>query len=284
MDSFIDLPGFNLFAQVFVACFGLILGSFFNVLIWRMPRGESIVKPASHCPNCSRPIRPVENIPIISFVALGGKCAGCKAPISWRYPAIEALTAIAAMVLWRVLAVPVLADANVWVLILLLIKAASLLVLVPLSLIDWDHFILPDAITLPWIVIALAAAFIPTSIPLTQSLLNCLYGILAGAGLLLVVGLIAGFLLKKEAMGLGDVKMMGFLGALWGWKVTLMGIVFGSTAGALVGVALIATKRLASDRRIPFGPYLSAGVWIAVLAGDWIVNWYFTLLDRLLHF
>jgi len=259
---------------------GLILGSFFNVLIWRLPRSESIIAPGSHCPACGRHIRPWENIPVLSFIMLGGKCAGCRAAISWRYPAVELLTAALCLLLWQTYVSPYAAiphraaDHITFVL-----RIASLLVLIPVAFIDLEHFIIPDSITLPGLAVGILASFFPG--PLTP--LQMLLGTAAGGGTLMALGALGEYVFKKdEAMGGGDIKLMAFLGALWGWKAALLAIVFGSVLGACATLPLLAAGRLPADRRIPFGPFLAAGTWIAALYGDQCVRAYFTFTGRLL--
>jgi leader peptidase (prepilin peptidase)/N-methyltransferase len=259
---------------------GLVLGSFFNVLIWRIPRGESIVKPASHCPRCARPIRPHENIPLLSYVLLKGKCAGCGAPIPLRYPAVELATGLAALLLWSAYVVPYrAASPHPWTLVPLGVRCAALLLLIPIAAIDLKHLIIPDSFTLPGLAVALAMSLVPGDLAPLDSLL----GALAGGGSLLVIGKLGEILLRRrEAMGGGDIKLMAFLGAACGWQAALGGIVFGSLLGAIAGVSLLLFRVLPQDHRIPFGPFLGVGTWVAVLAGEPIIRWYFAFIESVL--
>jgi leader peptidase (prepilin peptidase) / N-methyltransferase len=264
----------QIFINSSIAIAGLMLGSFFNVLIWRLPRHESIILPSSHCPKCNRLIKPWENIPVFSYIFLKGKCAGCKNPISLMYPAVELLTCGLALILWHFYCAPRLDSITAWwQIILLIIECAALLVLIPVSIIDIQHYIIPDSISLGGLVVGLLASLIPGSITPLQSLM----GMLCGGGTLFVIGLIGTFVLKKEdAMGGGDIKLLGFLGAVFGWKLMVMCIVFGSFLGAVVGVACL--KVLPKDHRIPFGPFLSLGMWAALFFGDTLLNWYLSFL------
>jgi leader peptidase (prepilin peptidase)/N-methyltransferase len=259
---------------------GLILGSFFNVCIWRIPRGESIAFPASHCPSCSRPIRPWENIPVISYLLLGGKCRGCKVRISWRYPMVELLTCVLSVIIWYYLLEPFCVaqhTASEWT--FMIIKIISLIILVPITFIDLSHYIIPDSFTLWGLAIGILVSFLPGN----PTPLNMLYGIAAGGGSLYALGIFGEIAFKKgEAMGGGDIKLMAFLGAVWGWEIAFMTIIFGSVLGAVSSIPLFILKRMPQERRIPFGPFLAAGMWIAVLWGKQLVHAYFELIGRMM--
>lgn len=266
----------DLFAAGGMLCsflFGLLFGSFFNVLIWRLPRGESVVKPGSHCVTCGRPVRPLENIPLVSYAVLGGKCAGCGGRISPIYPAIELLTGAAAAALWLWAIAPRLPGLTAWQAPVLAVQIASLLLLIPISVIDIKHYLIYDLFTLPGAAISFALSLLPGGLAWTQSLL----GIAAGGGTLFAVGWIGKLVFRKEAMGLGDVKLMAWFGALFGWEAAFVAIIASSLLGTLAGIALMATKRLQPSHHLPFGPFLAAGLWIAVLAGHWLTDRYFQL-------
>ena len=268
----------ELIVSIFVICFGLILGSFFNVLIWRLPRHESIVKPSSHCPKCNRPIRPWENIPVVSFLFLRGKCAGCGQKISPLYPIIELVTAGASLCLWYTIAASRSSDpfhdAHI------AIQCFALLLMIPLTVIDIRHLILPDAITLPLLSIALFASFFPGDTTPLQSV----FGILAGGGTLYSMGWLGKVIFRKgDAMGGGDIKLLAGVGALWGAKTALLTIFFGSLSGTLGAAVLVLLRRLNRDRRIPFGPFLALGLWIAVLWGDLLVTSYLKFVSGLFY-
>jgi leader peptidase (prepilin peptidase)/N-methyltransferase len=262
---------------LFVVCGGLILGSFFNVLIWRLPRHESIVRPSSHCPKCSRPIRPWENIPVVSFIALRGKCAGCGQKISLQYPLVELAAAGAALLLWYTAAEPrslsITRNAD------LALQCFALLLMIPVTVIDLRHRIIPDAITLPLLCAGLCASFLPGDTTPFQSVA----GAIAGGGTLIAMGWLGKIIFRKgDAMGGGDVKLLAAAGALWGPKIALLTIFFGAVAGTLAAAALAVIRRIPEDRRIPFGPFLAIGLWVAVLWGDLLVESYMKLAGLLM--
>ena len=270
----------EIFVIIATIAAGLMIGSFFNVLIWRLPREESIVVPGSHCPSCNHQIKPWENIPILSYLFLGGKCSKCKTRIPVRYPLVELITALAAIVLLEKLILPYASFPHTpWEHVILALQLASLIICIPIAVIDLEHYIIPDSITIPGIIIGFAASLLPGAITPLQSLL----GICAGGGSLLLLGLAGEYAFKKEdAMGGGDIKLMAFLGALWGWKVSLLGIMFGSVLGALASLILMLIRLLPKDRRIPFGPFLAAGTWCAALWGDYLLTSYLNFTEKLL--
>lgn len=261
-----------------IALLGLLFGSFFNVLIWRIPRNESIVFPASHCPNCNRKIKSWENIPVLSYLFLRGKCAGCKSTISFEYPLVELLTSGLAVLLWYTV-IP--HHATTWQAgIPLFLQIMFLLLMIPVAVIDLRHYIIPDSITLSLLVLSFGISFIPGGITPLQSVI----GVLAGGGLLWGMGFIGTIIFKKgDAMGGGDIKLMAAAGALWGPEIALMGIVFGAFLGSLSGIPLILFKRLKADHHIPFGPFLGAGLWVAVIAGDFLLSSYVGFIDKMFY-
>jgi leader peptidase (prepilin peptidase)/N-methyltransferase len=272
--------GMTLFYSFVAIAFGLISGSFFNVLIHRLPKKESIVRPPSHCPHCGRPVKPYENIPVLSYVALRGRCAGCREKISLRYPLVELSTGAAAFLLyWRVVIPAVSGPLSSWLIITLVIQISVLLVLIPITVIDLLHFIIPDSITVPGLLIGILVSFFPGGI----SPLQCALGIAAGGGTLFIVGTLGEWILKKgEAMGGGDVKLMALCGAVFGWKIALATIILASCVGAGAGAILIAIRVLRKDHKIPFGPFLACGLWISVLYGNGLMSLYQELMDRLI--
>jgi leader peptidase (prepilin peptidase) / N-methyltransferase len=262
--------------SIYAVCCGLILGSFFNVLIWRLPRHESIVTPPSHCPRCNRPIRPWENIPVASYILLRGKCKGCGRAISPVYPLIELATGAAALLLWHTAAASrssnVPHDAH------LALQCFVMLLMVPVTVIDLRHYIIPDAITYPLFGIALAASFLPGDTTPLQSIA----GGLIGGGTLYGIGWLGKIIFRKgDAMGGGDIKLLAAVGALWGPKIALLTIFFGSLLATFAAVMLALLHRLNADHRIPFGPFLAAGLWTAVIAGDFLVTTYMNFVTGL---
>jgi leader peptidase (prepilin peptidase)/N-methyltransferase len=236
--------------------FGLIVGSFMNVVIHRLPRGESVVKPRSRCPNCAAELKARDNIPVLSWLLLRGRCRNCGEPISPRYPLVEALTAVlcAAVVLsegWD-------EDA--------ILGIAFVLVLVPVTFIDIDHRIIPNKITL----IGAIAAIAIVAVWRTDDLPEHLIAAAAAGGFLLLAALA-----YPAGMGMGDVKLAGVMGLFLGRNVgpaMFAGLILGSVVGALI----IARKGRQEGRKtaIPFGPYLAAGGLVGLFAGDEIVDWY----------
>lgn len=266
--------------EIFVFFLGLIFGSFFNVLIYRIPEKQSILFPASHCPKCKKPIKPWQNIPVLSYILLRGKCSNCKVPISIAYPVVELTTGMFSLVLWFLLVKPVVLHAVTWpVVIGLVLYSVFLLLLIPVSVIDLKHYIIPDSFTIPMIIIGVAYSFLPSGITPELSVL----GVIGGGGILLLIGHLGKVLFRKDdAMGGGDIKLMAAAGAFFGLKAAFMGIVFGAFLGSVAGITMMLTKRLSSDHHIPFGPYLAAGIWTALFAGEQILHWYISLIQKVI--
>ncbi len=254
--------------------FGSIIGSFFNVLIWRIPRGESIVFPASYCPVCKKPIKMIYNIPLLGYLLTRARCSQCKSAISPIYPAIELLTAISSVFIGCHL-FNGLTGISVWTLLPALVKWFWLLLMIPMSVIDIKKYIIPELFTLPYIVLGLGLSFFPHDLTPLDSIL----GIAAGGGTLYFIGKLGSIVLKKEeTMGGGDIKLMAAFGALFGWKLAFLSIMLGALAGSFSGIFLIVLKNLKLDHKIPFGPYLAIGIFISIFFGDQIVDWYIQLL------
>lgn len=285
--SFESLTGMpEIFGYVFVALFGAAVGSFLNVVIHRVPNEQSIVFPNSACPKCKKPIAFYDNIPILSWLVLGGKCRSCKEKISPRYPAVELITALLfLLVYWQIGFTAFLPVA--------LIFAASVVALI---FIDAEHMILPNVITYPLLVFALAVRFVfplfsgaaffadVKSFPLNRledypvwlvSIFGAILGGLIGGGSLWLVGEIWKRLRGVDAMGLGDVKMMFAVGALLGWRLAIVSIFLGAFSGAVVGAIVVARQK---DRdfqtMIPFGIFLGIGSIVALLFGEQMIQWY----------
>lgn len=256
---------------LFFFVYGTILGSFFNVLIYRLPEGRSIISPGSQCPNCKRPVAALENIPILSWIFLRGKCAGCGLKISIQYPIIELLTGLFSLLIWYILLNPfIVSDKGVYLYITESFMLLTLLILIPISIIDIRHYIIPDSITIGGLVISLLISFIPMYLSPLESFI----GMLVGGGILYGIGIIGELFLKKESMGGGDIKLMAFIGALWGWKVATTAIVLGAFCGAFIGLILILFKRSNKENMLPFGPFLAIGVILAAFWGDQIIYFY----------
>jgi leader peptidase (prepilin peptidase)/N-methyltransferase len=260
-------------SRLFIFFLGAIAGSFLNVCIHRMPREESIVAPPSHCPHCRTPIKPYDNIPIISYVALRGRCRYCGERISPRYLIVELLTAFGFVVL------SLLYAASLPMMIIAVIVMCGLIVV---FFVDLEHQIIPDEISLGGIAFGLAVSLLYPSIQsaLThrQALLKSLAGLALGGGIFWLIRIVGGKVFKKEAMGLGDVKLMAAIGALLGPALTLFTTFAASFIGSAVGLSLIASGRAELRSRLPFGPFICAGALLSFLCGNWIIGWYLSLL------
>lgn len=266
--------------------FGLAVGSFLNVCIARLPEERSIISPPSHCPRCRERIRWYDNIPLVSFLLLRGACRSCGMPISWRYPLVEALNG--ALWLWTVAEFGASGEA-----LLVMALCSSLLVV---TFIDLDHQIIPDVITLPGMVIGLLAAplcmsaleppmafglgrFLPSAGTYLTGFVNALVGLLVGGMPLLAIGWLWQKLRGIEAMGGGDVKLMGMVGSFLGWQGAVMTILFGSFAGSVGGGALIVFRKHKADQHIPFGPFLALGALVTLFRGAELRDWYLGLFS-----
>jgi len=235
---------------------GMVFGSFFNVVIHRLPRGESLVSPGSRCPHCGRAIQWWDNVPLVSFLVLGGRCRYCRRPIAWRYPAVELGTGLLLTAAWLRFG-----SSGAW---LGWLTATMLtLLLVPIFFIDLEHRLVPNVITYPGIVVGLLLAAADGRL---------VSAILAAAGAGLVFLAIA--LLSRGGMGGGDVKLAAMLGAFLGWPDAAVAILLAFIGGAAVGVGLIVARLRTRKDAIPFGPALAAGALIALYAADPLIRWY----------
>jgi leader peptidase (prepilin peptidase)/N-methyltransferase len=244
----------------FVFLLGAILGSFLNVCIVRLPKHESLIRPSSHCPHCNKPIKFYDNIPIVSYIILGGKCRSCKNPISLRYPVVEALTGLMSVALFMKY------GPTVQFLLFLLFYAALLVI----TFIDLSHQIIPDAISIPGIPFGIGASFF---IP-TVSWLESLLGILVGGGLLFLIAVGYKWITGRDGMGGGDIKLLAMMGAWLGWKAIPFIILASSLIGLLVGggSGLLLKKGLRA--KIPFGPFLAIASLIYIFFGPEVIRWY----------
>jgi leader peptidase (prepilin peptidase) / N-methyltransferase len=245
------------------AAFGLCIGSFLNVCIHRLPRGESVVSPGSRCGACGTPIRWFDNLPVVSYLMLGGKCRACGAHYSARYLIVELITAaIFAMNAFVFGAEPLLA-----------VRLVLAAMLVALFFIDLEHQLLLDAITLPGIVIGVAAsAFVG------PGLVSSLAGAALGAAILLVIRWVWKRATGVDGMGLGDVKMLAMIGAFLGWEQVWLVLFVASLTGAVVGVSIAALGRGSMKTRLPFGTFLAVAALIASCWGEPVIAWYVGLI------
>ncbi len=242
----------------FTGLFGAIFGSFLNVVAYRLPRRESLVRPASRCTSCGTPIRPYDNIPVLSWLLLRGRCRGCSAPISVRYPLVEALTATLCVA-------AVLAKTGAGQIAL---SVAFILLLVPIALIDLEHRIIPNKLTALGAVLAVG---IGTALDPSGEPERLIAGAAAGGALLLAA------LAYPAGMGMGDVKLAGVMGLFLGAAVA-PALLVALLAGVIVGVAVIARKGASEGRKtaVPFGPFLALGSIASIFAGQPLLHWYTT--------
>ena len=256
-----DLPAG---VQLLIAAgFGAIIGSFLNVCIHRLPIGASIVTPPSACVKCRRELSWYENIPIVSWVVLRGRCRTCGTPISVRYPIIEAITAaMMAGAWWFYGPTP-----------LFFSRAIFGCALIVLFAIDLEHQLLPNAITLPGIVVGFAFSFVTD-----PGWVASLIGILVGGGVLYGVAETYYRVRHEEGLGMGDVKMLAMVGAFIGWKLAIVTLMMASLAGSIIGVVLIVTKRGGLKYALPFGTFLALGAAAAATVGPRVLDWYLGLL------
>ncbi len=248
---------------IFLFLFGSVIGSFLNVCIVRIPGKLSVVLPASHCPACKTPIAWYDNIPLLSYLLLAGRCRSCRAAISLRYFFVELLTPCVLVFLYQRFglsaALPVA-----------FIFSAALIVI---TFIDVQHQIIPDVITLPGIALCFAGSFIvPWNRPL-QSLI----GILVGGGVLYLFAAGYELLTKKEGMGGGDIKLLAMIGAFLGWKGALVSLVLGALIGSIIGIFAMLLRGKNLKYAIPFGPFLSIGAFCALLNGEQLIALYLSL-------
>jgi leader peptidase (prepilin peptidase) / N-methyltransferase len=241
------------------AVIGAVIGSFLNVCIYRLPLRKSIVWPASACESCGRELAWYENLPIVSWAALRARCRTCKAPLSIRHPIVEAVTAL-------------MFAAGAWYYGPTLLLASRLVfgcALIVLFAIDLEHHLLPNAITLPGIVVGIAFSLV------TQpGWVASLFGALVGGGSLWLIAEAYYRLRHEEGLGMGDVKMLAMIGAFIGWQLTIVTLMMASVAGSVVGIILIASRKGDMKYALPFGTFLAMGAALAATVGPGLLTWY----------
>ena len=277
---------FTIFAG-FSFALGACIASFLNVCIWRLPRNESVVRPGSHCPKCNAPIKWYQNIPILSWCCLRGRCANCHEPISLRYTIVEILGGVLFLMAYLQWAMPAILRqmpilglvpiGDMW------LVAAEWLVITGLilgSFIDLEHFYLPDRVTIGGMILGVPISFLVPELQGQTERLPALYWSLGGmsAGFLFLWGIGAFFskLFKKEALGFGDVKLIGAVGAFFGPVAVLFTIILSSLVGSLVGLLLVVRGRakLGGFTAVPYGPFLAIGALVWMYWGPLLVGWY----------
>lgn len=252
--------------DLWVGMLGAVVGSYLNVVAYRLPRGISTTLPRSRCPTCLAPIRPWHNVPVLGWVLLLGRCRHCRRPVSFRYPAVEAFTGVLFVFVFRRFDRPV--D--------MLVGAGFAAAMVALALIDFDVYLLPDAITLPGLVLGLAMQ------PWLHwaSMRDALIGAAAGGGALWLVGRVWWLARGVEGMGFGDVKMLAMVGAFLGWQGALMTLIVASFLGTIVGGTLLLARRVRFGSRLPFGVFLAIGALTTLLWAQDLAHLYLRTVLR----
>jgi len=245
---------------ILIFILGLIVGSFSNVCIYRIPRNESIIYPASHCPKCRTKIKPVDNIPILSYILLKGRCRNCESRISIQYPVVELLTGLIYVIIYMIYGL------SIQSLIYIILSSALIII----AFIDLNKQIVPDVISLPGIIIGLVLSFFVPYI----SFINSALGAVVGGGIILIIGLVGSAIFKKEAMGGGDIKLAAMIGAFLGWRYIVISLFLGFFLGALAGIFLVLSKIKSREDMVPFGPFIVLGSLITLLWGEKILTWY----------
>lgn len=285
-------PFWQWYLTVLVFCWGACWGSFLNVCIHRIPRDLSLSFPGSHCPRCGKAIAWYDNLPLLSFLILRARCRWCGTKISCRYFLVELLTAILFVLIWFKLGpVPgprLLGLAPITSFALVLIYWLAITGLIIGTFVDFEHFIIPDRITWGGIVAGLILSTLfpilqipeawPDKVPMLEGLWLSAQGAVLGFGVLWLIAIGGRLLFKREAMGFGDVKLLGAMGAFLGWKAVLFVLVVSSFVGSLVGLGLVAAKRKKMQSRIPYGPYLALAALLWILWGPTLWNAYVSLL------
>lgn len=246
------MPGW--FALTVAAAYGMVFGSFLNVVVHRLPRGMSLLRPGSHCPACGTPVRWFDNVPVLSYLLLRGRCRACRVAISPRYPLVELASG----------ALTVAVVARFGLTLSGLEAMLLVMLLLPLAFIDLEHHLLPDVLTLPGIAVGLAGSLVGGLVPL----FDAATGAAVGAAVPYAVIVIYRWLRGAEGMGLGDVKLLAMIGAFLGWRGVLLTLGLAATAGALLGLTLIALGRGRRDTELPFGTFLAFAAMIVLFAGN----------------
>ena len=243
---------------------GCILGSFYNVVIYRLPAGQSIVRPGSRCPACGNAIAAYDNIPMMSYILLGGKCRRCKTPISLRYPLVEGMSGLLAMLLFRRYGLhPQLAIEFIFCSLLLII-----------AMIDLDTFLIPDILSLSGIALGLVFSFFTPGFSWWDSLL----GIILGGGILYLIATGYALLRHKEGMGGGDIKLLGMIGAFIGWPGVVFTVLVSSVSGMLIALPLMWRSGKGLGSALPYGPFLAFGAVAYIFWGQLFFHWYFSYM------
>ena len=247
------------FSLLAAALFGLVVGSFLNVVIYRLPLGQSLVSPPSRCRKCGYSLRWFDNIPVLSWLVLRGRCRKCGVSVSMQYPLVELITgALFVLVVWFTPVGPLLAS-----------RLLLVCILIALFGIDLEHQILPNSITLPGIVIGLLLSLVAP-----PGIRDALIGVVLGGGVLYAIAGAYYLWRREEGMGMGDVKMLAMIGAFLGWQAVLVTLVLASVSGTFIGLAMMAFQRGGMKYALPFGTFLAPGALAAMFVGTPLVTWY----------
>jgi leader peptidase (prepilin peptidase) / N-methyltransferase len=244
---------------VYVTLLGLMFGSFMNVCIYRLPRGLSPVRPRSGCPHCGHLIAWYENIPVVSYLVLRGRCRKCRVAISPMYPIVEFITGAVFLASYLYYGPSAL----------LIVRLAFAWAMIALFIIDYQHQILPNVITIPGIAVGILA-----NVLAGPGWIASIIGAAVGAGTLFAIAEIYYRVRHEEGLGMGDVKMLGMIGAFLGWKLVLLTLVIASFLGSIVGVFVLISRKESLKYAMPFGTFLAVGAIVASVVGDAILDWY----------
>jgi leader peptidase (prepilin peptidase) / N-methyltransferase len=254
----------SILCQILVLVLGLSMGSFLNVLIYRLPQKQSLVLPASHCPKCGKAIAFYDNIPLLSYLILRGRCRHCQASISIRYPLVETAAGLLALALFRLHGFEPQ----------FFIELVFVLILLAIAFIDLDTFLIPDVLSLSGVVLGFLASFMSTRITWMDSLL----GILVGGGALYLIAEAYQYLRHQDGIGGGDIKLLGMIGAFLGIPGVILSVILASVVGTVVGVVVMRRSGDGMKTMIPFGPFLSMGAMVHTFWGENFLRWYLGLM------
>ncbi len=250
----------SILQQMFVFFVGCCLGSFYNVMIYRLPRHESILRPGSHCPRCRHPISFHDNIPLVSYLLLWGKCRYCAEPISLRYPLVELLTGGLVLLLFQ----------RYGFTSQFFIECLLISLLIVITFIDLDTYLIPDVLSLSGMVLGFACSFLTPRLTWVDSLL----GLVLGGGFFLLIAVGYQYLRHKDGLGGGDIKLLALIGAFLGWTGVVLTVLAASLIGTVVGGLVMWKSRKGLDTRLPFGPFLAAGALLYLFWGEAFYHWY----------
>lgn len=257
---------YKIVAYVMAGLLGLAVGSFLNVVIYRLPRGMRLDRPGSHCPHCGYALRPIDNVPVLSYLFLGGRCHRCRAPISFRYTAVELFNTLA----WLLAVFLFYDDAPFFA----VIAALAVSVLIPVFFIDLSHMLIPDSLVLSLLLLGIPSCFLDPDF----GWLSHLIGAAVGFGFFFGIYALFYYGFGKEALGGGDIKLAAAAGLLLGWERLLLALIISSVSAGVILLIISRRTRAERDREYPFGPFLAVGFFLALYFGTPIISSYLALL------